>query len=181
MKRVSFVRLFSTTESVPKPKCRWNKIHNKKIDKLHSERRFTSKPNHCIVNNTINNFSSYTQTSEEEYPLLFSLNQHTPTTKNNTNTIKNELESFFYHTRKHTKNTDQHQQDELKTKIRRKYENYSKLKVPYKHQKVIDKLSNNTDLIILRQDKVRDVTILVRHNYIQKCVSMLNTSYKQDY
>ena len=50
------------------------------------------------------------------------------------------------------------------------------LKVPYKNQKIIDKLSRNTDIIILRQDKGRGLTILNRKHYIQKCVSILNTS-----
>ena len=119
---------------VAKEKCNWEKIHNKKLDKLHSERRYISKPKYTIVKNTINNFSSYTLTSEEEYALSFSLDQHIPT-KNNTNNVKTEFESFFYHIQKHTKNIDQELQDELKTKIRRTCENYSKLKVPYKHQK----------------------------------------------
>ena len=41
---------------------------------------------------------------------------------------------------------------------------------------MIDKLSRNTDIIILKQDKGRVVIILDRKNYIQKCVSILNTS-----
>ena len=84
--------------------------------------------------------------------------------------------SSFYHIQKHTKNLDQELQDELKTKIRRTCKNYSKLKVPYKHQKITDKLSRNTNITILRQDKGRGATILDRKDYIQKCVSILNTS-----
>ena len=158
-----------------KKKCKWEKIHNKKLDKLHSERRHISKPKYRIVKNITNNFSSYTLTSEEEFALSFSLDQHIPT-KINTNNIKTEFESFFYHILKHTKNLDQELQDELKTKIRRTCENYSKLKVPYKHQKRIDKLFRYTDIIILRQDKGRGVAILDRKDYIQKCESILNTS-----
>ena len=56
---------------VSKEKCRWNQTHNKKLDKLHSERRYTSKQKSCIVKNIINDFSSYTLTSEEEYALSF--------------------------------------------------------------------------------------------------------------
>ena len=161
---------------VAKEKCNWEKIHNKKLDKLHSERRYISKPKYTIVKNIINNFSSYTLTSEEEYALSFSLDQHIPT-KNHTNNIKTEFESFFYHIQKHTKNIDQELQDELKTKIRRTCEEeHAKLKVPYKHQKIIDKLSRKTEIIILRQDKGRDVTILNRKDYVQKCVSILNTN-----
>ena len=158
-----------------KEKCKWEKIHKKKLDKLHSERRYLSKPKYRIVKNIINNFSSYTLTSEEEYALSFSLDQHIPT-KNNTNNIKPKFESFFYHIQKHTKNLDQELQDELTTKIRRTCENYWKLKVPYKHQKIMDELSRNTDIIILRQDKGRGVTILDRKDYTQKCASILNTS-----
>ena len=105
---------------------------------------------------------------------MFSLNQHIPT-KNNTNKIKTEFESFFYHIQKHTKNLDQELQDKPKTKTRRTCEKNSRLKVFYKHQKIIDKLSRNTD-IISRQDKGRGVTIFDRKDYIQKCVSILNTS-----
>ena len=86
------------------------------------------------------------------------------------------MKSFFYYIQKHTKNLDQELQDELKTKIRRTCENYSKFKVPYKHQTIIDILSRNTDIIILKQDKGRGGTILNCKDYIQKmCV---NIKYK---
>ena len=78
--------------TVLKEKCRWDKIHNKKLDKLHSERRYISKPKYRIVKNIINNFSWYTLTLVEEY-VLFSLDQHIPT-KNNTKNIKTEFERF---------------------------------------------------------------------------------------
>ena len=85
--------LYSRTENiVSKEKCRWDKIHNKKLDKLHSERRYISKPKYRIVKNIINNFSWYTLTLVEEY-VLFSLDQHIPT-KNNTKNIKTEFERF---------------------------------------------------------------------------------------
>ena len=38
------VVLYSRIENtVPKEKCKWDKIHNKKLDKLHSGRRYISK------------------------------------------------------------------------------------------------------------------------------------------
>ena len=40
----------------------------------------------------------------------------------------------------------------------------------------MSELSKNADITILRQDKGRGVTILGRKGYIQKCVSILNTS-----
>ena len=75
---------------VSKEKCRWDKIHIKKLDKLHSERRYISNPKYRIVKKIINNVSSYTLTSEEDCALSFSLDQHVPT-KNNTNNIKTKL------------------------------------------------------------------------------------------
>ena len=101
---------------VSKEKCTGDKIHNKKRDKLHSERRYISKPKYCIIKNIINNFSLYTLTSEEEYAPSFSLDQHMPS-KNDTRNIKTEFESFFYHIQKHIKNLDQDLQDEIKTNI----------------------------------------------------------------
>ena len=40
-----------------KKKWRWDKIHHKKLDKPHSERRFISKPKYGIAKNIINKFS----------------------------------------------------------------------------------------------------------------------------
>ena len=59
-------------------------------------------------------------------------------------------------------------QDELKSKIRRTCENYSKIKIPYQQQKVINNLSNNKS-VILKKDKGRGIVILGRKHYIEKC------------
>ena len=152
----------------------YNSIKNtiaKEKYKLHSERIYVSKPKCCTAKNIINNFSSYTLTSEEEYALLFSLDQHILTRPNTSN-----ITSFFYHIQTHLKNPDQELQYELNVKIRRTCENFSKLKVPYKHQKIIDKLSKNTGIIVLKQVKGRGVTKLNCKDYIQKCVLILNTN-----
>ena len=82
----------SIKNTAPKEKCRCGKIYNKKLDKLRFERRCVSKPQYFIVKNIINNVSSCTLTSEEEYALLFSLDQHIPT-KQSTNSMT----SSFYH------------------------------------------------------------------------------------
>ena len=84
--------------------------HNNKLEKLYPEKRYIEKPKYRVVKNIIHNFSLYTLTSEEEYALSFSLDQHIPT-KNSVNKIKTEFESFFYNTQKHTKDIDQHLQD----------------------------------------------------------------------
>ena len=179
---VSFVRLFYITGS--KIQCQKENV-DRANSTIRNSRSYIlkegiGKPKQRIVKNIIQNiiqkyFSSYTLTSGEEYELSFSLDQHTPT-KYNTHNIKTEFESFFCDIQKHTKHLDKELQDELKTKRRRTCENCSKLKVSSKHRKIIDKLSKNTDIIILRQDKGRGVIILNRKDYIQKFVSIINTS-----
>ena len=57
-------------------KCSWDKIHNKRFDKLHFARRYISKQKYRFLKNSINNLSSYTLTSENKYALSFSLEQH---------------------------------------------------------------------------------------------------------
>ena len=120
IKLVSFVRLFYIGGS--KILCQNKNLNETKYTTRnlinYILKRHISKPKYRIVKNIINNFSSYTLTSEEEYALSFSLDQHIPT-KNNTNNIKTEFESFFYYMQKHAKNIDQELQSELKTKIRR--------------------------------------------------------------
>ena len=107
---------------VSKEKCRWEKIHIKKLDKLHSERRYISKPKYRIVKKIINNVFSYTLTSEEDCALSFSLDQHVPT-KNNTNVWK----FVLIHTETYKESWSK-TAGWTKTKIRRTCENYSKLK-----------------------------------------------------
>ena len=63
----------------------------------------------------------------------------------------------------------------LKTKLRSTCENYSKINVPYKCKKVIDTLSKNKNILILKQDKGRSVVILDTTKYTEKCMALLNT------
>ena len=87
------------------------------------------KPKRRKVENIIHNFSSYKLTPEEEHALSFSLDDHIPTKQNDIK-IKTEFESFYYQTLKHTNKLDQRRKNELKSKIRRTYENYSRINVP---------------------------------------------------
>ena len=57
--------------------------------------------------------------------------------------------------------------------IRRTCENYSRIKVPYKYQKIIDNISRNKNFILIKQDKGRGVVILDKRDYIEKCINIL--------
>ena len=158
---------------IKKEKLKWEKVHNRKIEHLRKLQSNFTRPKVRIISNIIHNFSSYHLTPEEKYALSFRLDQYI-LTKGNENKIKTEFESFFYQLQKYTSNLDKQIRDELKSKMRRTCENYSKVKVPYKFQHVIDNLSKNKNIIIIRQDKGRGVTILDRKNYIEKCLNVLD-------
>ena len=124
--------------------------------------------------NIIHNFSSYVLSEEEKRTLSFSLDENIPT-KLNENKIQTEFESFYWQLLQHTKHLNQQEQDQLKSKIRRTCENYARMKTPYKHKKIIGNLSNNKNIIILKQDKGRGVVIFNRKSYIEKCCKILAT------
>ena len=62
---------------------------------------------------------------------------------------------------------------QLKTKVRSTCEKYNRVKVPFKHKEITEKLSNN--IILLRQDKARGIVTIGRKKYTEKCMYILNT------
>ena len=60
----------------------------------------------------------------------------------------------------------------IKTKMRNTCEKYSEIKVPYKHREITRNLSNNKNIVIMKQDKGRGVVIMDRNKYFDKCLIM---------
>ena len=118
---------------IKKEETKWSNTHKKKLDRLQSEKRQFNKPKRCVIESIIHNFSSNKLSSSEEYALSFSLDQHIPD-KFNKNKVQTEFENFYYHVLQHTKDLDKESQAELKSKIKRTCENYSKIKIPYQQQ-----------------------------------------------
>ena len=58
--------------------------------------------------------------------------------------------------------------------IRRTCENYSRINVPYRYQKIIDNISRNKSIILIKQDKGRGVVILDKKHSIEKCINILD-------
>ena len=54
-------------------------------------------------------------------------------------------------------------------------EKCNRVKVPFKYRELINKLSDNTNIILLLQDKGRGIVIIDRKKYTEKCMDMLNT------
>ena len=68
------------------------------------------------------------------------------------------------------------EKDKLKTKMRRSCENYYNVKNKEKVDEVIRRLTKNSDVVILKQDKGRGVVLLDKSKYIEKCMEHLNTA-----
>ena len=122
-----------------------------KIRETEFEQQKYSKPKLRIVKNIIHNFSSYKLTPEEEQASAISLNDHIPVKQNDIK-IKTEL---LLQRLKYTNHLDQQKQDQLKSKIQRIWENHSQINVPYKFRKIIDNISRNKDVILIKQDEGR--------------------------
>ena len=77
---------------------------------------------------------------------------------------------------KHINQLDQRRQDGLNSKISRTCENYSRINVPYRCQKIIDNISRNEDIILVKQDRGRGVVILDKKHYIEKFITILDSN-----
>ena len=141
---------------------------------MQSEKRHFNKPKRRIIENIIHNSSSYKSSEEEQYALSFSLDQHI-SDKFNENKIQTEFENFYYHLLQDTKDLYQESQDELKSKTKRTSENYLKVKIQFQQQKVINNLSNNKSIILIKQDKGRCIVVLDRKHYIEKCLIIVES------
>ena len=64
----------------------------------------------------------------------------------------------------------------LKTKLRHACDKYSPIKVAYKYRNVINNLRRNKQVVILKQDKGRQVVLLDKTKYVEKCFSIINTN-----
>ena len=62
----------------------------------------------------------------------------------------------------------------FKTRVRNACEKYSRIKAPYRYKQIIDNLSKNKSIVILKQDKGRGVVIMDRDMHTQKCLDLLD-------
>ena len=129
----------------------------------------------------MHNFSSYVFSHEECIALSYGLDTHIPR-NTNTNKIYTEFEMFYQSLLKNISNIPETKLQQIKTKLLRTCDKYTKIKVPYKHRKAVNELSKWNDIVILKADKGRGVVILDRGKYTKKCLDILNTMeiYKEN-
>ena len=79
------------------------------------------------------------------------------------------MKLFYQNIARDVSDLTEHNIYKIKTKLRSVFEKYQNKKTPYKHQAILNNLSKNKDVVILKQDKVRGMVILNRSKYIEKC------------
>ena len=67
----------------------------------------------------------------------------------------------------------------IKTKLRSTWEKYTKIKVPYKYRKIINELIKREKIALLKADKGRDIVIMNKHKYHEKCLELIDTEQFQ--
>ena len=128
-----------------------------------------------IVKNTVHNFSSYQLSNHELTALSCGLDHHIPS-KVNGKRIYTEFEQFYQSLVKDIPLVPHEDLSHLKTKLRNTSDKYSQIYIPYKYKKIIEQLSNNRNICIMRQDKGRDVVTIDQSNYRAKCLELLQTN-----
>ena len=149
--------------------------HEKKLDKLGQRQlKLYRNDSRYYVKNAAHNFSSYVLLNNEELALAYGLEQHIPV-KLNKHTVKTEFEVFYQSLLKNISHIPQNGISLIKTKLGSTYEKYSNVYMPYEYRRIIENLSKNNSIVIMKQDKGRGVVIMDKHKYIEKCLEMLNT------
>ena len=111
--------------------------------------------------------------------LSYDLDTHIPA-NTNSNTIATKFELFFQNLLRDISIIPECELSKIKTKLRNACEKYSKVKVPYKHRKIVLELSKNENIVILKQSNGRGVVVMGKRKYIEKCMSFLTTEqFKQ--
>ena len=143
--------------------------HQKKLSNLRKKQKtktMESKNHH--IKNTVQNFSLYKLLTEENTALI-------PTRLNN-NIIHTEFEQFYQGILNNISHIPENYLSSLKTKLRNTCKKYNKIRAPYKYKKIIDQLSRNKYLCILKQGKGRGAVLMGRAKYTSKCLEMKQIS-----
>ena len=78
------------------------------------------------------------------------------------NSVNTEFESFYQSLLRNISTIPEERIARIKTQLRSKCKKYCNVKIPFRYHQAIKRLSNNKDILILKQDKGRGVVILNR-------------------
>ena len=150
--------------------------YEKKLNNLGKAQKSTVKDNLNLkfIKHSVHNYSSYIFSEQEKIALSFGLEQHIPN-RSCKNSIYTEFEEFYQRIFRNIRHLPQDDINRIKTKMRSTCEKYSRINVPYKYRKIVNDLSRNKDIVIMKQDKGRGVVVMNRGKYFDKCLAILNT------
>ena len=129
-----------------------------------------------VPKEVVHNFSSYKISKEEHEALSYSLDYHIPS-KVTRNSLNTEFEMFFQNLLNNISAIPEEDLARIKMKFQSTCQKYYQVKPYFKYNQVIQNLSKNKEIVILKQDKGRGVVILDRSKYMKKCLSILSTSH----
>ena len=119
----------------------------------------------------VHKYSSYVISKDKEIALSYDLEKHIPT-KTSRIVINTEFEEFCQRILHHISHIPEKDLVHIKTKLRNSREKYSKIRVPYKYRKIVETLSKNSRIVIMKQDKERGVVLMDRTVYLGKCLGV---------
>ena len=123
------------------------------------------------VQNIVHNFSSYQLSNDELTALLYGLDHHIPF-KVNGHKIYTEFQQFYQWLLKDISHVRDEDLSHLKKKLRNICDKYSQIYIPYNYKKIIEQLSNNCNICIMRQDKGWGVVIIDKSKYTAKYLEL---------
>ena len=127
-----------------------------------------------LVKRTIHNFSSYLLTREEQIALSYGLEKYIPDSTNKS-LICTKFEHIYQNLLNNIKDLLEANRCRIKMKMRKTCEKYSEIKVPYKDRERIRNLSNNQNIVIMKQDKGRGAVIMDRKKILQYILSTVKS------
>ena len=126
----------------------------------------------------MHNFSSYELLHKEMKALSYGLDHHIPS-KINTTQLQTEFEHFYQNLLRNMTHIQDDDLTKMRTKVLSTFQKYNKVKVPYKHLEIVQNLNNNSNIVLLKQDKGRRIVILDKTKYTEKCLLILTSQQFQ--
>ena len=112
---------------------------------------------------------------EECIALSYGLDTHIQR-NTHTNKIYTEFEMCYQNLLKNISKIPETKLQQIKTKLLNICDKNAKIKLPYKNRKIVNELSKQNDIVIVKPDKGRDVVILENGKYTKKCFNILITT-----
>ena len=114
-----------------------------------------------FIKNTVRSYSSYILSEPEKIGLSFGLEQNFPN-RSCKNSICTVFEQLYQRIFLNIRDLPQDNISRITPKMNTTSEKYSRINVPYKYKKIVNDLSRNKNIVIMKQGKGRGVVVMDR-------------------